>query len=139
MENIQGITTQTTVNAPVEKCWKLWITASDIMQWNTPSGEWHTPSAVIDPREGGSFLFRMETKDGRVGFDHGGVYDKMIVHELIAYTGADGRRSIIRFTPHGDTTTITETFEPEATTPLDMQRWFCAAVLDTFKRYAEAG
>ena len=33
----------------------------------------------------------MEAKDGSFGFDFGGVYDEVKVHEVIAYTMEDGR------------------------------------------------
>ncbi len=132
------ITTEVTVKAPVEKCWTLWTTAADITVWNAPSGDWHSPRVEMELTEGGSFFFRMETKDGSLGFDHSGSYDKIVVHELIEYTGSDGRRSIIRFAAIGkETTQIIETFEPEAATPLEMQRDFCQGVLNSFKGYAE--
>ena len=138
MEKIkESITAQVAVNAPIEKCWKLWTTPADIMQWNNPSEEWHSPRVENDPREGGSFLFRMETKDGKMGFDHSGRYDKVIPNELIEYTVADGRRSVIRMIRVGDSTNVIEVFEPEANTPVDMQRDFCQGVLENFKRYAE--
>jgi uncharacterized protein YndB with AHSA1/START domain len=138
MENGNSfITVRVTVKIPVEKCWKLWTTAGDIMQWNNPSADWHSPRVETDLKEGGRFLFRMETKDGSIGFDHSGQYDKVIVNERIEYTGTDGRRSIIVFTPDGNDTTITESFEPETKTPLDVQRDFCQGVLDNFKKYAE--
>jgi uncharacterized protein YndB with AHSA1/START domain len=138
MEKIkESITVQVTVNAPVEKCWKLWTTPADIMQWNNPSEEWHSPRVENDAREGGSFLFRMETKDGKMGFDHSGVYDKVVTNELIEYTVADGRKSVIRMVRAGDSTNVIEVFEPEASTPVDMQRGFVQGVLENFKRYAE--
>jgi uncharacterized protein YndB with AHSA1/START domain len=138
MENRkETISAHTTVNAPVEKCWKLWTTAADIMQWNNPTGEWYSPRVEIDLREGGLFLFRMETKDGKMGFDHSGKYDKVKTNELIEYTVSDGRKSIIRFIPIGDLTTVSESFEPEANTPVEMQREFCQGVLDNFKRFVE--
>lgn len=76
-------------------------------------------------------------KDGSVGFDHSGKYDKVIKNELIKYTVSDGRKSIIRFVPNGDCTNVIETFDPEKETPIEEQRKFTQAVLDNFKKYAE--
>ena len=51
----QTITVETTVNAPVERVWNAYTTPDDIMQWNSASDDWHTPSATVDLREGGLF------------------------------------------------------------------------------------
>ena len=133
----EAITVETTVHSSIEEVWKIWTTASHIMNWNNPSDDWHSPNSFIDLKEGGHFSFRMEAKDGSVGFDHKGVYDKVKVRELIEYTVADGRKSVIQFIPNGNETRIIETFEPEPETPIDMQRDFCQAVLNNFKQYAE--
>ena len=139
MDNAQTmITVQVTVNAPIEKVWNIWATPSDIMQWNNPSDQWHCPKVENDLQKGGSFLFRMETKNGSDGFDHAGVYDEVINHELIEYTGTDGRRSIIRFVPDNNKTLIIEEFEPGKEPSLEIQKDFCQSVLNNFKRYAEA-
>ena len=98
---------------------------------------WHTPKAEVDLRKGGSFFLRMEKKDGSEGFDHAGHYNAVVVNELIEYTVNDGRKSIIRFASNDNTTRVTETFEPETNTPLEVQKEFVQAVLDNFKRYAE--
>lgn len=79
----------------------------------------------------------MEVKDGSVGFDHSGKYDKVIKNELIEYTVSDGRKSIIRFVSNGDYTNVIEIFEPEKETPIEEQRKFVQCVLDNFKNYAE--
>jgi uncharacterized protein YndB with AHSA1/START domain len=131
------ITVETTILAPVENVWKLWTTADDIKHWNTPSEEWHTSLAEMDLRAGGRFLYRMGAKDGSVGFDHDGIYDTVVVNELIEYTVSDGRKSKIMFTPKGKTTILTETFEPETNNPAEMQRDFVQSVLNNFKKYTE--
>ena len=130
-------TVETTVNTPVEKVWKLWTTPADIMQWNAPYDNWHCPGAKADLKEGGTFSFRMETKDGSVGFDHSGTYSRIIPHELIEYIVSDGRTSSIKFTADGNKTTVAETFVPETATPLEIQKDFTQSVLNNFKKYAE--
>jgi uncharacterized protein YndB with AHSA1/START domain len=131
------ITVETIIQAPVENVWKLWTTPDDIKQWNAPSNEWHTSHAETDLRSGGRFLYRMGAKDDSVGFDHDGVYDTVVVNELIEYTVSDGRKSKIKFTPKGKATILTETFEPETKNPAEMQRDFVQSVLNNFKKYAE--
>jgi len=133
-----NLTAEIIIQAPIEKVWKLWTTAADIKQWNNPSDEWYSPNVEIDLKTGGRFLFRMETKNGSVGFDHAGRYDKILLHQLIEYTVDDGRRSVIVFSTNNDSTTVTETFEPEPQTPVDMQKEFCQSVLNNFKKYVES-
>jgi uncharacterized protein YndB with AHSA1/START domain len=132
-----AITVSVEVDAPIEKVWHLWTTPLDIMQWNNVSDKWHTPRVENDVRPGGRFLFTMGLKDGGFMFDHAGVYNEVQLQRLITYTLDEGRKSTIAFEA-GDTVTITETFEPNDTDPLDMQLHFCEAVLQSFKKYAES-
>ena len=131
------ITIQATVKAPVEKVWKVWSTPADIIKWATPSPDWHTPRAENDLRVGGTFLSRMEAKDGSFGFDFGGVYDDVKTNELIEYTIGDGRKVVTHFTKKGNDTEIVQTFEAEDQNPIEMQRGGWQAILDSFKNYTE--
>ena len=80
----------------------------------------------------------MEAKDGSFGFDFEGIYDDVQEHKLIAYSLADGRQIQVVFTDHGDQTTITETFDAETINPIELQRGGWQAILDNFKKHAEA-
>src|SRR3569623_1324053 len=80
---IMAITIETTVAAPMNQVWKAYTTPDDIVQWNAASDDWHTTSAQVDLREGGTFSSRMEAKDGSAGFDFGGTYTKVQEHEMI--------------------------------------------------------
>ncbi len=133
-----NITVATTVDAPIEKVWQLWTTPGHITKWNNASDEWHTPMATNDLRTGGVFLSRMEAKDGSFGFDFEGVYDEIKTNELIAYTMPDGRKVSIRFANRENETAITETFEAENQNPVELQQMGWQAILDNFKKYAEA-
>jgi uncharacterized protein YndB with AHSA1/START domain len=138
MSNIEpAITVKTSVKATVENVWKLWTTPADIMQWNNPSEDWHNLLVEVDLKNEGRFLFRMQAKDGSEGFDYCGKYDKVKTYELIELTTSDGRKAINTFIPHGNETIVTETFEVETQTPIDIQRDFCQKVLNNFKKYAE--
>ena len=138
MEDIKPtITVHTTVKAAIETVWKLWTTPADVKQWNNPFDDWHNPHVELDLKNEGKFFFRMETKDGTQGFDYCGKYDKVKAYELIELTTSDGRKAINTFTSDGNETILTETFEPEAQTPFDIQRDFCERVLNNFKKYAE--
>ncbi len=132
-----SLTVEITVNKAIENVWQFWTTPADIAQWNNPFDNWHSPRVENDLKPGGSFLYRMEAKDGSEGFDHSGKYDKVIKNQLIAYTVSDGRKSIIKFVSNDDTTTIIETFELEKGNSIEMQKNFCQSVLNNFKKYAE--
>lgn len=133
-----SIRVATTINAPVEKVWDAWTLPQHILQWNNASDDWHTRKAENDLRTGGSFLSRMEAKDGSFGFDFGGTYDEVKQHKLIAYTMGDGRKVRIEFKENEGSTTITETFDAESTHPVDVQQQGWQAIIDNFKSYVES-
>src|SRR5436190_23934295 len=116
------ITVETTVNAPLEKVWKLWNGPEHIIKWCTATPEWNTPRAANDLRVGGKFSSRMEAKDGSMGFDFGGTYDAVKTNELIEYTMDDGRKVKVLFNAIGNETRLTETFDAETQNPIEMQR-----------------
>ena len=132
-----SVTVENTVNAPVEKVWEFWTVPEHITKWNTALDTWRSPSAKNDLRVGGKFSFRMEAKDGSMGFDFDGVYDKVKKNQLIAYTIGDGRKVKVIFTSQGNSTKVVETFEAENTHSLEMQRDGWQAILNNFKKYAE--
>lgn len=132
-----NITVETTVNATAEKVWNVFNAPEHIVNWGSPSPDWHTTKAENDLRTGGNFLYRMEAKDGSFGFDFGGVYDAVTPHEHIAYTMGDGRKVTITFAQEDNGTRLTETFEPETQNPPEYQQAGWQAILDNFKAYTE--
>jgi uncharacterized protein YndB with AHSA1/START domain len=135
----QSITVQSVIQAPIERVWECWTEPVHITKWNQASEDWHTPRATNDLREGEKFTARMEAKDGSMGFDFGGTYTKVIPQKHIAYTmDGDGRTVTVDFEERGDSVYITETFDAENENPIDMQRDGWQAILNNFKKYAEA-
>ena len=132
----QSITVETTVAAPVSAVWDAYITPEDIMQWNSPSDDWHTPAATVDLREGGAFSSRMEAKDGSMGFDFAGTYTKIVEHELIEYDFGD-RHASVEFIPEDGGVRVSVTFDPETENPVEQQRGGWQSILDSFKRHVE--
>ncbi len=131
------ITVENTINAPVEKVWECWTKPEHIIKWNNASDDWHTPSAENDLRPGGSFVSRMEAKDGSMGFDFGGVYDAVRNKEYIEYTMDDGRKVQVTFSDKGNRTKVAESFEAENTNSVELQQGGWQAILDNFKKYTE--
>ncbi|MFD0941703.1 SRPBCC family protein [Pedobacter boryungensis] len=132
------ITVESVVNAPIARVWELWGKPEHITQWAHASDDWHAPHAENDLRTNGLFKTTMAAKDGSFSFDFEGVYTNVIEHSLIEYAVADGRKVNITFKSLGNTTQIIETFEPEEMNSLEMQRGGWQAILDNFKKYAEA-
>lgn len=131
------ITVEGTVAAPVEKVWNFWTLPEHITQWNNASDDWHTTRAENDLRPGGTFLSRMEAKDGSFGFDFGGVYDDVKTNELIAYTIGDGRKVITTFSKDGKETKVVTNFDAENENSIEMQKGGWQAIMDSFKKYTE--
>src|SRR4026208_2358183 len=132
------ITIENTVNTPVEKVWEYWTKPEHIMKWNNASDDWHTTRAENDLRPGGSFLSRMEAKDGSFGFDFGGIYDAVRKNEYIEYTMGDGRNVKVTVSTQGNKTKVVTNFEAESTNSVEMQKGGWQAILDNFKKYTEA-
>ena len=132
------ITVENTINAPIEKVWQYWTKPQHIIKWNNASEDWHTLRAENDLRVGGSFVSRMEAKDGSMGFDFGGVYDDVRNDEYIEYTLGDGRKVKVSFSGLGNTTKVVESFEAEDTNSIEMQKGGWQAILNNFKKHTEA-
>ncbi len=127
----QTITVKAAVAAPIERVWRAYTTPEDIMQWNSASDDWHTPSASVDLREGGSFCSRMEARDGSMGFDFEGTYTKIEPCRLIEYSFGD-RSARIEFTPMQGGVEVAVTFEAETEHSIEQQRAGWQAILDNF-------
>lgn len=133
----EKITVEAIIDAPIEKIWSFWIEPAHIIKWNNASDDWFTPRATNDLRTGGKFLSRMEARDGSMGFDFEGVYVDVQPNETIEYNMLDGRNVKISFEKAGDQYKVVESFDPENTNPIDLQRNGWQAILNNFKNYVE--
>lgn len=131
------VTIAVEVNAPIEKAWEYWTRPEHIVNWNFASDDWHCPSATNDIAEGSKFSWRMEAKDGSMGFDFEGTYKKVIPNELLEYDLGDGRPVSVRFQQQGDAIVLTETFQGEDIHTLEQQRDGWQAILNNYKSYLE--
>ena len=138
MENRTIITVSCTVKSSIEKAWECWTLPEHLQQWNFASDDWHCPKASNDLRVGGKFTATMAAKEGSFSFAFEGTYSEVIPLQSIKYHIIDGREVSILFevTPEG--ILITESFEAEKTHPAEMQQGGWQAILDNFKKYAEA-
>lgn len=138
MSKNETITVTTIINSTIEQVWKSWITPEHIVNWNFATNEWCCPSALNDLRPKGEFNWRMEAKDGSIGFNFTGTYTQVKEKELITYTMSDGRTVSISFSIEGNGIRLTETFEAEGTNSDEQQRAGWQAILENFKRYVES-
>ena len=127
----------TEVQAPVEKVWNFWTQPEHVIHWNHASEDWHCPKANNDLKVSGKFSYTMAAKDGSMSFDFEGVYDAIDLYKQIVYTILDGRQVEVLFVSNGNSTVVTEAFEPENMNPEEMQRAGWQSILDNFKNYVE--
>lgn len=125
------------VKADIKRVWDCWTKEEYIVNWYFSSDNWHTPKAVNDFKEDGKFSYRMESKDGSMGFDFAGRYLKIEEGKLIRYLLADTRRVDVKFIDNGGWVTVTEDFEPESSHTRDIEREGWQSILDNFKIYIE--
>lgn len=135
---MQKITVTTTIMANLEKVWACWTQPEHIIHWNFASEEWCCPKATNELQNGGAFNWRMESKDGKMGFDFVGTYEKVVENELITYKMPDGRQVDITFTIAGEEVIVKEIFDPEQINSIELQRNGWQAILENFKKHVES-
>lgn len=121
-QSFEKITIDVLLSTSVEHAWKVYTNTEYVTQWNHASDDWHSPSARNDLREGGTFSYRMEAKDGSVGFDFEGTYTKVEPRKTIEYVMADGRTVHVCFHEEEDAVLVTTEFDAETENSLEMQR-----------------
>lgn len=134
---MQKITVETSIAAPLETVWHSYTSPTDIVKWNAASDDWHCPRAEADLREGGTFCFRMEARDGSQGFDFEGVYTRIEPMRSLEYRFGD-RHARVDFETTASGTRVRVMFDPENQFPLEMQRAGWQAILDRFARHVSA-
>ena len=114
-----GITVKTKIYASLDQVWEVFNDPKHIVNWYTASPDWHTPEASNNITEGGSFNYRMEEKDGDMGFHFEGSYESVEPHAEINAVLRDGRRIKTTFEPTTKSRIlVVQSFEAE--TPFDL-------------------
>lgn len=130
------ITVTTDIHAPLPLVWQAYTTPEHIVQWNAASDDWHTPWATVELHPGGAFVFRMEAKDGSMGFDFAGTYTQVQPQALLAYAFGE-RNAEITFQQHPNGVVVNVSFDSETLHPLEQQQQGWQAILTRFKHYVE--
>ena len=136
--NNKKITVEVSINKGLEKVWELWNSPEHIVNWNHASDDWHTVRAENELRVGGRFFYRMEAKDGSMGFDCEAKYTEVVDYIKLEYIGMGDRTVTIHFEAVDEKTSIKEQFDAENENPIELQRAGWQAILNNFKKYAES-
>jgi uncharacterized protein YndB with AHSA1/START domain len=131
------ITVETTIALPVEKVWEYWTLPEHIVGWNFASDDWHSPYAVNDLKPGGRLVWRMEARDGSMGFDFSGKYTIVENLKKLEYILDDGRIVNVAFNYDLNETTVVETFDTEDLNSVQLQKEGWQNILNNFKKYSE--
>lgn len=132
-----NISIEVTVRASLARVWSAWTTPQDIVQWNYATDEWCCPRATINLKPGGKFSYRMEAKDGSMGFDFEGDFTDIEELRRIQYRLGDERKVEITFSEQGLDVHIKETFEAEDSHTAEQQRLGWQCILNNFKKHVE--
>ena len=117
------------IDAPIAMVWKAWTEPEHVMRWWGPKS-YTSPSAKIDLRVGGKYIFCMRAPQEQGGQDSytAGVYQRIVPLELLEFSkwlaDSDGNpidpvtaglppdfpremRTVITFMPKGEMTQLT--------------------------------
>lgn len=129
---------ETEVQAPLATVWDAWVTPKDITNWNFAIDEWCCPRAELNLEVGGNFNYRMEAKDGSMGFDFEGTFTKIESSESIHFELGDNRVVTVEFIETINGVKVVETFEAEDENSAEQQKQGWQSILNNFKKYVES-
>lgn len=119
----------------LELVWDFFTKAEHIQNWYFASDDWHCAKAENNLFVGKKFSYRMEAKDGSMGFDFSGVYTEIVPYEKIAYVLDDTRKVEIIFLQKEQSVFIQQRFEPENENTYELQQYGWQSILNNFKNY----
>jgi uncharacterized protein YndB with AHSA1/START domain len=125
------------INAKLDQVWEYWTKPEHITKWNKASEDWLCTNAENELKEGGKFKYRMESEDGKVGFDFAGTYKEVKEKEKLTYELEDGRNAEVTFSEEDGNVMIKETLDTEGENPVEQQEQGWKSILENFKAYAE--
>ena len=137
MENNQWIEVSAIIAAPMDQIWEKWTQEVHVVHWNFAHESWCCPRAISDLRVGGKSSYRMEAKDGSMGFDLNATFRQIDTNKFIASELEDGRKVEVLFTSIENGIRLDQRFEPEGMNPRELQQNGWQAILDHFKAYCE--
>lgn len=137
MDDKHWIIVTAEISATLDQVWEKWTQGAHVVNWNFAHKSWCCPRATSDFKVGGISSYRMEAKDGSMGFDLNATFTQIEPLALIASELEDGRKVEVRFTNGAKGIHIEQRFEPESQNSRDLQQKGWQAILDQFKIYCE--
>lgn len=132
------ISIETEVRAPLTRVWEAWVTPEDITGWNFAVEDWCCPRAEIDLEVGGHFNYRMEAKDGSMGFDFEGEFTEITPYRNIRFKLGDDREVNVEFVETENGVKVAESFEAEDEHSAEQQKQGWLSILNNFKKHVES-
>ncbi|NND01018.1 MAG: ATPase [Gammaproteobacteria bacterium] len=132
------ISIETEVKASQAVVWDAWVTPEDITSWNFATDEWCCPRADINLKVGGKFNYRMEAKDGSMGFDFEGTFTRIESNDSLHFELDDNRIVIVDFIETDQGVRVVETFDAEAENSAEQQKQGWQSILNNFKKHVES-
>ena len=128
---------QVSTEVPVSKAkaWQQYTDPDSIIRWNFASDDWHCPSATTELTVGGKHLARMETRDGKTGFNFVGHYSEVDPPNAVTLVLDDGRKSRTIFEESENGTRVTTLFDADDGAPFETQKEGWQAILDNYRDY----
>lgn len=133
-----NIIIETEVKASLAAVWEAWVTPEDITSWNYATDEWCCPRAEINLEVGENFNYRMEAKDGSMGFDFEGTFTKVSPSEFIHFKLEDDRVVTVEFIEIENGVRVVETFNAEDENSAEQQKQGWQSILNNFKKHVES-
>ena len=125
------------IKSDIQTAWNVFTTPETIKKWNFADSTWCCLSAENDLRPNGKFSYRMEAKDGSVGFDFSGIYVEVKDKNFIKYKLGEYREVTISFLVEGTKIRVIEEFDAETTNPIELQKNGWQAILNNYKKCVE--
>ena len=126
------------VEANADHDWNCFTQPEHIIHWNAASDDWCCPAAHADLKAGGSFSYRMEARDGSMGFDFSGKFLEVNPQKHMRIDLDDQRSLEVWFEPVDGGIRVTEEFEAETMNPPELQQQGWQAILNAFKNYCQS-
>ncbi|MBE0363845.1 hypothetical protein PULV_a1346 [Pseudoalteromonas ulvae UL12] len=132
------ISIETEVKASPATVWNAWVSPEDITSWNFAIDEWCCPKAEISLEVGGKFNYRMEAKDGSMGFDFEGTFTEINPQKSIRFELGDSRVVTVEFLETAEGVRVIESFDAEDENSAEQQKQGWQSILNNFKKHVES-
>jgi uncharacterized protein YndB with AHSA1/START domain len=133
-----AITVEVVITAPIATVWRAFTTPGEIRQWSAVSDDAHMTECTVDLREGGHFLLRTETKDGRPGPNFEGTFTKVIPQTRLELSYGE-RTASVQFDRWDDNVAVTVVFNAESEDSITQEQQVALSIMQNFSAYVQAG